>query len=113
MVVVRSPFRKLELCTLALLGWGGVSTAGDRGVGLALQGVADDVGENLRGSCIALVLQTDAHRVAIYSRGSGVALHLHAAADSISIHGDGRRVTGNLQAAIDDVARTGCRAGAD
>ena len=103
----------LELCTLSLFGWGSVSTAGDRAVGLALQGILDDVGEDLCGSCVALVLHAVAHSVSIDDRGTGVALYLDAAADFVSIHGDGRRVTGNLQAATDGVARTGWRTGAD
>ena len=113
MVIFRPSMQNLELCALALFRWGGVSSASDRGIGLALQGVGDDVTEDLCGSRVALVLQADAHLVSIDSRGSGVALHLHAAADVISVHGDGRGVTGNLQAAFDGVARTGWRAGAD
>ncbi len=103
----------LELGTLSLFGWGGVSTASDRAVGLALQCIADDVGEDLRGSGIALVLHADADGVSVDDGGSGVALYLDAAADFVSIHGDGRRVTGNLQAATDGVARAGWCAGAD
>jgi len=112
--VIGGPARgKLELCALALLGWGGVSTAGDGGVGLALQGVGDDVGEDLRGSRVALILHADTHLVSIDDGGSGVALYLHAAGDVVSLHGDGCGVTGDLQASFDVVARTRWSAGAD
>lgn len=103
----------LELRALSLLNCRPVSTTRDQAVGLALQGIRDDIGEHLGRSSIALNLNADAHTVSVDSGGSRVALHLDASRDIVSIQRHRCRVTGNLQVAFDDVACAQCCSGAN